>query len=156
MIPEAPLGAVAITAESRAYWEGARRGVLLLPRCRKCGEAHFYPRSFCPHCFSEDLETFEATGRGTVYTFSVMRRAGPPYAIAYVRLDEGPTLLSRIVGTDFDAIHCGMCVRVTFRKTAEGADVPVFEPNPSEPTELRGNRTDRTRESKGASADGRR
>jgi uncharacterized OB-fold protein len=128
MSAEAPLGAVVTTPESRHYWEGVARGVLLLPRCRACGKAHFYPRSFCPHCFSDMLDTFEASGRGTIYTFSVMRRANPPYCIAYVRLEEGPILLSRIVDAPFDTIRCDQPVRLVFRKTAEGDAVPAFAP----------------------------
>jgi uncharacterized OB-fold protein len=125
---EAPLGAVAVTSESRTFWEGAARGVLALPRCRDCGKAHYHPRSFCPHCFSENLETFEASGHGTIYTFSVMRRAQPPYAIAYVRLAEGPTMLTRIVDADFDAIRCNQPVKLAFRPAPGGEAVPVFAP----------------------------
>lgn len=127
-IPDAPLGAVAVTPESRTFWEGAARGVLALPRCRACGKAHYHPRSFCPHCFSEDLETFEASGRGTIYTYSVMRRAEPPYVIAYVRLEEGPTVLTRIVDADPDGLRCGQPVRLAFRPAPDGAAVPVFVP----------------------------
>jgi uncharacterized OB-fold protein len=125
---EAPLGAVIVTPESDAYWGGAARGVLLLPRCRDCGRAHFYPRAFCPHCFSDQLQTFEASGVGTIYTFSVMRRADPPYVIAYVRLSEGPVLLTRIVDADPAAIRCDQPVRLTFRNAPGGEPVPVFAP----------------------------
>lgn len=125
---EAPLGPVAVTPESRAFWEGAAEGRLVLPRCRTCGRAHYHPRSFCPHCFSDQLESFDASGRGTIYTYSVMRRANPPYAIAYVRLEEGPVMLSRIVDADFDALHCDQPVRLTFRKAPGGEAVPVFAP----------------------------
>ena len=125
---EAPLGTVAMTAESKAFWEGASRGKLVLPRCRACGRAHYHPRSFCPHCFADNIETFEASGRGTVYAFSVMRRADPPYAIAYVRLEEGPVVLSRIVDADFDAIRCDQPVRLAFRAAPGGEPVPVFAP----------------------------
>jgi uncharacterized OB-fold protein len=126
---EAALGAVAITAESKAFWEGAAQGKLLLPRCRACGQAHYHPRSFCPHCFSDRLDTVEASGRGTIYTYSVMRRAAPPYAIAYVRLEEGPVMLSRIVDADADAIRCDQPVRLAFRAAPGGEAVPVFAPD---------------------------
>lgn len=134
---EAPLGAVVRTPESRAWWDGAARGVLLLPRCRSCGQAHFYPRSFCPHCFSQELEDFEASGRGTIYTYSVMRRADPPYAIAYVRLEEGPVLLTRIVDADFDTLRCDQPVALAFRVAPQGDAVPVFAPR--QPAASRGN-----------------
>jgi uncharacterized OB-fold protein len=126
---EAPLGAVAITLESSAFWAGAARGKLVLPLCRTCGKSHYHPRSFCPHCFSDDLDMVEACGRGTIYTFSVMRRAEPPYAIAYVRLEEGPVMLSRIVDADFEAIVCDQPVRVAFRAAPGGEAVPVFAPD---------------------------
>jgi uncharacterized OB-fold protein len=125
---EAPFGAVTTTAESRAYWEAAVHGILLLPRCRACGNAHFYPRAFCPHCFSVKLEMFEATGRGAIYTFSVMRRAEPPFAIAYVRLEEGPTLLTRIVDADLETLRCEQPVRLAFRSSQTGEAIPVFTP----------------------------
>ena len=62
--------------------------------CRSCGKAHWYPRALCPFCFSADIDWRQASGAGAIYSFSVMRRASPPHAIAYVTLAEGPSVLT--------------------------------------------------------------
>ena len=79
------------------YWQAARAGRLLLKLCRACGKSHYYPRPLCPFCMSSDTEWREASGKGSIYSWSVERRATPPYAIAFVALAEGPTLLTNIV-----------------------------------------------------------
>ena len=66
---------------------------------------HHYPRAICPFCFSDKTEWSEASGKGTIYTYSVMRRAPVPYAIAYVTLDEGPTMMTNIVDCDLDKLE---------------------------------------------------
>ncbi|MCC6474427.1 MAG: hypothetical protein IT514_11840, partial [Burkholderiales bacterium] len=63
------------TPETRPFWDAARAGRLALPWCAACGRAHFYPRSFCPHCGGRVLRWHDASGRGTVYTFTVNHRA---------------------------------------------------------------------------------
>jgi uncharacterized OB-fold protein len=60
--------------------------------CNACGKIHFYPRSICPFCFSDETHWLESKGVGAIYSYSIMRRGGSPYALAYVTLDEGPTL----------------------------------------------------------------
>lgn len=112
--------------ETAAYWAAAARGELLLKSCRSCGEAHFYPRSICPHCFSADTEWVAAAGTGEIYSFSVMRRADPPYVIAYVTLAEGVGMLTNIVDCDPDAVRIGAAVRVAFAER-DGRTAPVFE-----------------------------
>lgn len=112
--------------ETERYWAAARDGRLLIKTCNACGEAHYYPREICPHCGSTDTEWREASGKGTIYSYSVMRRAEIPYVIAYVTLDEGVTMMTNIVDTDFDAIAIGKAVEVTFRETEGGMALPVF------------------------------
>jgi uncharacterized OB-fold protein len=114
--------------ETLPYWEAAARGKLLLKQCNACGEYHFYPRVFCPFCFSDRTEWREAVGSGTIYTFSVTRRAEVPYAIAYVTLAEGPTMLCNIVDCDLDAIRIGQAVTVVFKLSADGQPVAMFTP----------------------------
>ena len=63
----------AINLETEAYWAAAKEGKLILKKCNACGETHFYPRAICPHCLSGDTEWYEASGKGTIYTYSVMR-----------------------------------------------------------------------------------
>lgn len=112
--------------ETEHYWAAAKEGKLLVKRCNACGEAHYYPREICPHCGSTDTEWREASGKGTIYSYSVMRRTETPYVIAYVTLDEGVTMMTNIVDTDFDAIAIGKAVEVTFRETEGGMALPVF------------------------------
>jgi uncharacterized protein len=115
--------------ENQPFFDAASAGKLLVKRCRACGEAHHYPRALCPFCFSDDTEWRESTGRGTIYTFSVSRKVGPtPFAIAYVTLEEGVSMMTNIVDCDLDAIRIGQAVRVVFKPTDGGPPVPMFTP----------------------------
>jgi uncharacterized OB-fold protein len=124
--PERKIPAPDVSDETRPFWEAAAAGRLLVKRCAACGETHHYPRSICPFCWSDRTEWREASGRGRVYSFSVMRRAPQPYAIAYVTLDEGVTMMTNIVDCDLDAIRIGQAVRVVFRPSDGGPPVPMF------------------------------
>jgi uncharacterized OB-fold protein len=112
-----------------AYFEAAAAGRLMLKHCASCAAVHHYPRALCPFCWSEALTWVQAKGTAEIYTFSVCRRVGPvPYCIAYVKLDEGPTMMTNIVDCDLDTIRIGQRVRVTFRTTEGGVSMPVFAP----------------------------
>lgn len=120
------------------YWQGARAGRLLLPRCLDCGQAHFYPKSICPFCRSARLDWLEAAGTGTVYSFTLVNRApspafagAVPYAVALVALDEGPHLMSNIVDCASDAVRIGMKVRARFLDLDDTTGLPVFVPVPN-------------------------
>ena len=112
--------------ETKVFWEAAARGRLLVPKCTSCGRFHWYPRRVCPHCGSTTIEMHMAKGAGEVYSYSVMRRAKVPYAIAYVRLTEGATMMTNIVDCDFDDIRIGMPVKLVFRNSPEGYPLPMF------------------------------
>lgn len=114
--------------ENEPYWDAAKEGKLLVKKCNDCGELHFYPRALCPFCFSDRTEWVQSAGRGKIYTYSVMRRAPVPYAIAYVTLAEGPTMMTNLVDCDFDALKIGQDVEVVFQDAEEGAKVPMFRP----------------------------
>lgn len=116
------------TPETEPFWQAAREGRFLIRVCRTCERAHWYPRALCPFCFSENTEWREASGRGSIYTFSIMRRAKEPYAIAYVKLDEGPMMMTNIVDSDFENIAIDQRVELVFRETEDGPPVPVFRP----------------------------
>jgi uncharacterized protein len=115
-------------AETEAFWAAAREGKLMLKRCAECGELHYYPRVICPHCFSDKTEWVEAKGSGAIYTYSVMRRTQQPYAIAYVTLDEGVTLMSNIVDYDLDDLQIGQRVKLVFKESKSGQPVAMFTP----------------------------
>jgi uncharacterized OB-fold protein len=115
-----------INVETQVFWDAAAAGRLLIKKCRDCGEFHWYPRSLCPFCFSARTEWQSASGRGTIYSYSVMRRAPVPYAIAYVTLEEGVTMMTNIVDCDFDRIRIGQKVRLVFKPSDGGPPVPMF------------------------------
>ncbi|WP_088156148.1 Zn-ribbon domain-containing OB-fold protein [Achromobacter xylosoxidans] len=112
--------------ETLPFWEAAAQGRLVLPRCRACGQCHWYPRGICPLCGSASLDWVDAQGSGTLYSFSVMRASAQPYAIAYVQLAEGPLLLTNIVDCDLDRLRIGQAMRAAFRPAPEGRCSPVF------------------------------
>jgi uncharacterized OB-fold protein len=116
------------TSETETFWSAARERRFVVPTCGACGKAHWYPRAICPFCGSDKIEWRNASGRGTIYTFSVMRRAKEPYAIAYVTLAEGPTMMTNIVDCDFDKLSIGHAVNVVFKDTEGGPPVPMFKP----------------------------
>lgn len=118
------------SAETAPFWDAAKEGRLLVRRAIATGQAHWYPRSICPFTGGE-TEWAEASGRGTIYSFSVMRRADPPYVMAYVTLAEGPTMMTNIVECDPDALRIGDAVSVTFVATVGGYALPVFRPEPT-------------------------
>jgi uncharacterized protein len=126
--PERKISAPPVTPETRPFWEAAGTGRLLIKTCTACGQPHHYPRAICPFCGSDRTEWQEASGRGTVYSYSIMRRVPVPYAIAYVTLEEGVTMMTNIVGGDLDAIRIGQAVTVVFQPTEGGPPVPLFAP----------------------------
>ena len=114
--------------ENQPYWDAAKEGKLLVKRCKDCGEFHFYPRAICPFCFSDQTEWVESKGTGSIYSYSVMRRAPMPYAMAYVTLAEGPRMVTNIVDCDFDSLKCEQPVKLVFKPTDGGPPLPMFTP----------------------------
>lgn len=128
MHQDRPLPAVISDAATEPYWSAAKDGVLKIKRCTACAKPHFYPRPLCPFCLG-DTEWVAASGLGTIYSVTVVRRAGPvPYALAYVTLDDGVTMLTNIVDCDLDALRIGDRVKVCFKLAEGGAAVPMFTP----------------------------
>ena len=115
-------------AENKPFFDAAREGKLLVGHCWACNEYHYYPRAVCPFCASERTEWVAAKGNGWIYSYSVMRRVAQPYAIAYVTLHEGVTMLTNLVDCDFDRVSIGDPVRVVFKSAASGETVPMFTP----------------------------
>jgi uncharacterized OB-fold protein len=114
--------------ETAPFWEAAARGQLLIKRCSACGQPHYYPRALCPFCGRDATRWQPASGAGIIYSYSVMRRAETPYAIAYVTLDEGVTMMTNLVDCDFDRLAIGQRVRLVFTPTDGGPPVPTFTP----------------------------
>ena len=120
---------------TREFWDAAREGKLLIKRCAACRRAHYYPRTFCPHCWSTKVSWEEASGRGSLYTYSVVHQNDlppfnerVPYVAAIVELDEGPRVMTNVVDCDLGALRVGMAVQVQFRSLTEDLSIPVFRP----------------------------
>lgn len=114
--------------ETYPFWEAAEQARFLLKTCSDCNRAHWYPRVICPLCGSGNTLWKEVSGVGTIYTFSVVARAEPPYVLAYVQLQEGPIIMTNIVDSNFDNLKIGNPVQVKFQATKEGRHMPVFVP----------------------------
>lgn len=119
--------------EERVYFEAAARGQLGYQRCRSCAEVIFYPRVVCPACLSADLDLRESAGRGHVYSFSTLYRAGHPsladrvpYTVVLVDMDEGFRVLADLVGCGPAEVTVGMAVQVVFDQVADGFTIPRF------------------------------
>jgi uncharacterized protein len=126
--PERKIPAPEANPETKPFWDAAAEGRLLLKKCVTCGQVHFYPRAICPFCGSDKTEWVSASGRGTVYSYSVMRRVPIPYALAYVTLEEGVTMMTNVVDGDLDTIRIGQEVMVVFKPSEGGPPVPMFRP----------------------------
>lgn len=122
-------------ADSAAYWAGLREGRLLLQHCLECGHVQVYQQGLCRHCLSDRIEHRAASGRGRVFSWSVVHRApGPafradtPYAVLLVELKEGPRMISALVQGDPHAVHEGMAVELVCEADARGGVLPKFRP----------------------------
>lgn len=109
------------SAEAKPFWAAVAEQRLVLQRCTSCNHVRFPPRHLCPQCWSSDMEWFTASGRGHVHSFTVVHRAPTPvfqkkapYVITIVDLEEGPRMVSNIVGEDALDIRIGDPVVVAF------------------------------------------
>ncbi|MFC1824150.1 Zn-ribbon domain-containing OB-fold protein [Thermodesulfobacteriota bacterium] len=124
-----------VTPWARPYWDAANEGRLTLQKCADCDQHVFIPRFVCPHCFSENLDWVDASGKGTIYSYSIVQNNAPsafiddmPYVVAIIRLEEGVQMLSNIVDCDFEKLECDMPVEVTFEKLNDEFTLPKFRP----------------------------
>ncbi len=121
--------------DTQAFWRATKDKRLTYQQCADCGAVVFYPRRRCSSCLSANLKWKESAGEGTVYTYSIVRqsyhpffRSMAPYAVAWIDLDEGPRLVSNVVGIeDPSGVRIGMRVKVRWEEH-EGLCVPLFKP----------------------------
>jgi uncharacterized OB-fold protein len=125
----------AIDPDTQPFWDGAKRGELLIQRCTKCDERQFYPRLRCVRCGGA-VEWIRASGNARVYTYTVVHRAAHeafsplvPYVVALVDLAEGPRMMSRLRVSPAD-VRIGLDVRVAFERQSDEVTLPVFEAVP--------------------------
>ncbi len=126
------------TALSRPHRDGCREGVLRVQRCRACGGFVFIPQPICTHCQAEALEWVASSGRGTVYSYTVVHRPprpafAVPYVVAIVELEEGWHMLTNLVDVAPEAVTVGMRVEVAFRAVSDDITLPYFRPLPPRP-----------------------
>lgn len=96
------------------YQLALAKGDFNIQQCKDCGQHVFYPRAMCNHCGSNDLKWIEASGRGQLYSYTIIHQRaekGGDYNVALIDLEEGPRMMSRIVGVEPDEVSIGMEVR---------------------------------------------
>jgi len=120
---------------TQPWWDAARHGRLLVKRCAACGRAHFYPRPFCPYCWSDQVDWEDASGQATLYTWSVVFQNDlppfnerVPYIAAVVDLAEGPRMMTNLVDCRAEQLGVGMPLEVVFRPVADDVVLPMFRP----------------------------
>jgi uncharacterized OB-fold protein len=122
------------TPETKHFWDGAQAGELRLQRCEECAKVYFPPRPFCPSCASRKVAVFAASGKATLYSYVIHHRAAPgftpPYAIAVVELEEGPRMMTNIIGCPQtpEALELDMKLEVAFERLADKITLPLFRP----------------------------
>jgi uncharacterized OB-fold protein len=123
------------TPWSKPFWDGCKRHELLIQKCKDCQQTTFYPKLFCPNCLSPNLEWVKASGRGVVYTFTLVQSYQPtefsedvPYIVAVINLEEGVRMMSNIVQCDPKKVKCDMEVEVVFDQITPEFTLPKFRP----------------------------
>lgn len=113
------------------WWEATKNDQFLIQRCRDCSNYQHYPRPVCLKCSSTDLEYVPSSGRGEIYSFTVIHRAmnpafEAPYVVALVRLSEGPVTLGNIIDVPLDDLRCDLPVTVMWEDLPDGRKLPLW------------------------------
>ena len=123
------------SAESQAYWDGLRDRKLLMPRCDACGKYWFPPSLLCPHCNATNWTWTSTSGRGRIFSYVVYHRIyhpgfaeEVPYAVAVIELDEGPRMVSNVIGIAPDKLACDLRVEVVYQPITDTITLPKFKP----------------------------
>ncbi len=124
-----------VTDENRPFWEGCRQGKLLLQYCEQCQRYQFYPRLYCMQCGSDPLRWVEASGRGVVYSYTIIHQNkspeflnDTPYNVTIVQLEEGPRMMSNFVDIAPADLRVDLPVTVVFDPVTETISLPRFRP----------------------------
>jgi uncharacterized OB-fold protein len=124
------------TPETRPFWDAAKQHRLVIQACDDCGARYFYPRPLCPACLSRRVRWIDASGRARLHTFVINHRPprgfpiAAPYVLGIVELDEGPRMMSVIVGVPADpaGLRCDLPLEVTFEDITAEITLPRFRP----------------------------
>ena len=124
-----------VTPAMAPFWEAARRHELVVQRCRACGARRFPARELCSHCLSREAEWERVSGRGTVFSVAIVHQAlhpgfaaEVPYAVVVVELEEGPRMISNLLGVAPHEIRIGLPVEVVFEDVTPEITLPKVRP----------------------------
>lgn len=122
-----------VTEDNQEFWNGCKARELRFQKCKPCGHVRWPASLICPACLSRETDWVVASGKGTIYTFAVYHVAyhpgfkdDLPYVVALVALEEGPHLLTNIVGCPVDQVACDMPVLVDWQDITEEFTLPKF------------------------------
>ena len=131
-----PKGLPIPTSETKPFWDGCKKHELHIQECLECESHQFYPRLYCMRCMSDRVHWVRASGRATIVSFTVVHRpvtkafeADVPYVVALVKLEEGPQLMTNIVGCDPQEVHIEMQVSTAFEDWSDEISVLKFKPS---------------------------
>jgi uncharacterized OB-fold protein len=120
-------------AFSAPFWDAALRHELAIQKCDDCATFRFYPRPMCPQCHSTSSTWTTCSGRGTVYSYTVVRRPlarwfkeRMPLVCAVIELEEGVRMISNVVGVSPEDVAIGLAVEVTFEDVNDEFALPMF------------------------------
>lgn len=121
------------TGISEPFWKATTEGLLVLQKCGSCGAIQHYPRPFCVTCLEQDLQWVKASGKGTLYSFTIVRRAASkafepdlPYVLAIVELQEGPHMTANVIDISIGALRVGMPLDLMFTPAGDGIAIPQW------------------------------
>jgi uncharacterized OB-fold protein len=134
-MPEISKPIPSITPNMAEFFAGARRGKLMVQRCDDCGQLRFPAYELCSNCLGTRAHWVEVSGRGEVYSFNIMHQvyhpgfaSEVPYAVVVIQLDEGPRMVSNLLGIKPHDIRCGLPVEAVFEKLNDEVSLPKFRP----------------------------
>ncbi len=126
----------ALDPDSTPFWQACREHRLIVQRCTQCGRTRFPPGPTCSACGAGDHDWIDASGRGRVFSWIVVRHPVPadayagevPYVVALIELEEGVRLVSNVIGCAPEAVTADMPVEVMFDDAAGEVPLPKFRP----------------------------
>ena len=124
-----------VNPETKPFWDGCKAHELRFQKCLDCGHVRWPPSMVCPECLAHQTEWITSGGKGVVYSYAVYHRAfhpafkdDLPYVTAVVELEEGPHLVTNIIGCKTDAVRCDMPVEVSWEDITDEFSLPKFKP----------------------------
>ena len=120
--------------DTREFWAATKANEFRYQQCENCDTIVFYPRRHCTTCTAGDLKWKTSAGIGTVYTYSVVRQSYHPffrnlvpYTVAWIDLDEGPRIISNVIGIEPGDVTIGQRVQIEWEEH-ENLNIPLFKP----------------------------